>query len=76
MRDKVITNKKYEGATLNTLMNALTSIVSCVLLLLVKQYVISSYGHAMSKCYQRVINNLKVCGEMNEVSIRDSYISL
>lgn len=53
-------------------MNALTSIVSCVLLLLVKQYVISCYGHAMSKCCQHVTNNLKVLGELNQVSIRDS----
>jgi hypothetical protein len=65
LRDKVITNKKDEGVNLNTLMNALTNNVSCVLFLLVKPCVINCYGHEMSKCCQHATNNLKMCGEMS-----------
>jgi len=48
--DKVITYVKDEGANLNTFTTTLTNIVCYVYLLLPQPYVISCYGHAMSKC--------------------------
>lgn len=48
--DKVIAYVKNEGANLNTFTTTLTNIVSYVSLLLPQPYVISCYGHAMSKC--------------------------
>ncbi len=51
--------------------NALTNIISCASLLLAQSYIVSSYGHAMSKCCQYAINDMKVCDGMREVSIKD-----
>jgi hypothetical protein len=34
------------------------------------QYVVSCYRHAMSKCYQYAINDLKTCVKIKEVFIR------
>lgn len=33
-------------------------------------YAVTCYGHAMSKCYQYAINDLKTCARIKEVSIR------
>jgi hypothetical protein len=49
--DKVIACINNESTNLNTLANALTSIMSCVTLMLAQPYASSCYGHAMSKCY-------------------------
>jgi hypothetical protein len=57
--NKVITYVKDEIPNLNTIKNALTTIVSCVPLMLPPLYVGNCYGHVMSKCCQHVINNLK-----------------
>jgi hypothetical protein len=51
---------KDEIPNLNTITNALTTIVSYVPLMLPPLYVGNCYGHVMSKCCQHVINNLKV----------------
>jgi hypothetical protein len=48
--DKIITYVKDEGANLNTLTMTLINIISCAPLFLPQPYVISCYGHAMSKC--------------------------
>jgi len=48
--DKVIAYIKDEGVNLNTFTTTLPNIVSYVFLLLPQPYVISCYGHAMSKC--------------------------
>jgi hypothetical protein len=65
---KIITCIKDEGINLNTLTTTLTCIVSYVFFLLSQPYVVNCYGHAMSKCCQCVINDLKVCGGIKEVS--------
>jgi hypothetical protein len=57
---------------LNTFTRTLTNIVSYVSLLLPQPYVISCYGHAMSKCCQYVINDLKVCDGIKEISIKEA----
>ncbi len=69
--NKITTYVKDEGANMNTPIVALTNIVSCVLLLLPQPYVATYYGHGMSKCFQYVINDLKVCGNMKEGSIKE-----
>jgi hypothetical protein len=48
--DTIIAYVKDEGVNLNTFTMTLISIVSCILFLLPQPYVISYYGHAMSKC--------------------------
>jgi hypothetical protein len=47
--DKVIVYVKYEGSNLNTLINALKSIVLCSPFQLLTPFVGSCFGHAMSK---------------------------
>jgi hypothetical protein len=74
--DKVITYFKDKGVNQNTFTTTLTIIVCCVLLLLPQPYIVSFYGHAMSKCCQYVTNDLKVCGGMKEVSIKKVQSSL
>ncbi len=69
--DKVIAYVKDEGANLNTLITTLTNIVYCVPLQLPQPYATICHGHAMSKCCQYVTNDLKVCGGMQKVSIKD-----
>jgi hypothetical protein len=54
----------------------LINIIPCVHLFLPQPYAISCYGHAMSKCYQYATNDLKVCGGMKEVSIKEVQSSL
>ncbi len=61
---------KDEGANSSTLTMVLTSIVSCVPLMLLQPYATISYGHAMSKCCQYGTNDLKMCNGMREVSIK------
>ncbi len=58
--DKVIAYVKDEGANLNTFTITLSSIMSCVPLLLPQPYVINCYEYAMSKCYQYAINDFKM----------------
>jgi hypothetical protein len=36
-------------------------------------YAYSCYQHAMLKCYQYVINDLKMCGGMKKVSTQDMF---
>ncbi len=48
--DKVIACINDESTNLNILTNALTSIMSCVTLMLTQPYASSYYGHVMSKC--------------------------
>ncbi len=70
--DKVITYVKDEGANLNTLTTTLTNIVSYVPLQLSQPYAAICYGHVMSKCCQYNTNDLKVCGGMRKVFIKDA----
>jgi hypothetical protein len=75
--DKVIAYVKDDKTSLSTLTTAFTSIISCVPLLLLQPYVANCcYGHAMSKCCQYVINDLKMCVGMKEVSIKETQSSL
>jgi len=57
--DKFIAYVKDDNTNLNNLAMAFTSIISYVLLLLPQAYAASCYGHAMSKCCQYAINDLK-----------------
>jgi hypothetical protein len=68
--DKLIAYVKDDNTNLNTFTMAFTSIIFYVLLLLPQAYATSCYGHAMSKCCQYIINDLKMCGGMKEVSIK------
>jgi hypothetical protein len=49
----------------------LTSIVFYSFFLLPQPYAISCYGHAMSKCCQYAISDLKVRGGIKDVSIKE-----
>jgi hypothetical protein len=73
--DKVIAYVKDDNTSLSTLTTAFTSIISCVPLLLPQPYAASCYGHAMSKCCQYVINDLKMCVGIKEVSIKETQSS-
>ncbi len=74
--DKVITYVKDKGCNLNTLTNALTSVVSCSPLQLACPCVGSCFGHAMSKATQYVIDDIKVCAGFSEVSLKGVQASL
>jgi len=68
---KVIADVKDENTNMNTFTMTLTSIVSYVSLLSPQPYIVNCYGHAMSKCSQYVTNDLKMCGGIKEVSIKE-----
>jgi hypothetical protein len=74
--DKVIAYVTDETTNLNTLTTTLTNISSCVPLQLPQPYVAICYGHVMLKCCQYASNDLKVCGGMQEVSIKNGWFSL
>lgn len=74
--DNVIAYVKDKGTNLNILINALPNIVSSVSLMLPQPYVGNCYGHVMSKCYQYATYDVKVCGSMRKVSIKDAQIFL
>ncbi len=61
---------KDEGANLKTLTITLSSIMSCVPLLLPQPYVTNCYEYAMSKCCLYAINDLKMWFGMKEASIK------
>ncbi len=68
--DKVIAYVKDGGSNLNILIFALIYIVSCFALQLACQFVGSSFGHAMSKVAQYVIDNSKVYVHFSKVSLK------
>jgi hypothetical protein len=74
--DKVIAYMKDEGTNLNIFTNVLTSIVSCVPLMLPQPYANSCFGHVVSKCCEYAINDLKIYASMKKVSIKDAHVSL
>ncbi len=59
--DKVISYVKDKGVNLNTLTIAMTKIVSYTLFMLTMPYFATCYGHAISKYFQYVTNDLKMC---------------
>jgi hypothetical protein len=67
--DKVIVYAPYESSNLNTLTNALKSIVSCSPLLLHAPFVGLCFDHAMSKAIQYATNDAKICQGFLEVKI-------
>jgi hypothetical protein len=69
---RIITYVKDEGGNLNTMTNALTSIVSCETLGLQTPLVGSCWGHAMSECVKYVTNNAKVSTGLTFVSIKEA----
>jgi hypothetical protein len=50
--------------------------MSCVPLMLPQPYVDNCYGHVTFQCCQYVTNDLKICGSMKEVSIKDAQMPL
>ncbi len=67
---------KDEGVNLNTLITIFIKIILCDLLMITKFYFATCYGHAMTKCCQYGTNDIKVCGGMKELSIKDAQSSL
>jgi hypothetical protein len=47
--------------------------MSCVPLMLPQLYAYNCYMHAMLKCYQYATNDLKMCGGMKKVSIKNMF---
>jgi hypothetical protein len=74
--DKVIEYVKDERSNLNTLIFALTSIVSCFTLQQACPFVGSCFGHAMSKVAQYVTNDNNVYAGFLEVSLKKIQSSL
>jgi hypothetical protein len=52
---------------------SLMSLMSCVPLMLPQLYAYNCYMHAMLKCYQYATNDLKMCGGMKKVSIKNMF---
>jgi hypothetical protein len=74
--DKIIAYVKDEGSNLNTLIFALTSIVSCFNLQQACPFVGSCFGHAMSKANQYLTNKNNVCVGFSKVSLKEVQFSL
>jgi len=74
--DKVIEYVKDERSNLNTLIFALTFIVSCFTLQQTCPFVGSCFGHAMSKVAQYVTNDNNVYVGFLEVSLKKTQSSL
>ncbi len=70
--DKIITYVKDEGSNLNTLTNALTSVVSYFPLQLACPFVGSCFGHAMSFA----TDDIKMCAKFSKVSLKGVQASL
>jgi hypothetical protein len=69
---RIIAYVKDEGGNLNTMTNALTFIVYYEALGLQTPFVVSCWGHAMSKCTQYATNDAKVFTRVTFVSIKEA----
>jgi hypothetical protein len=67
---------KDEGANLNTLATALTSVVTCDVLGLKKPYSGTCFGHLMSKVCQYGTYSDTVCKSMKHVSVKNAQSTL
>lgn len=76
LTNKTIAYVKDEGANLNILTAALTSIVSCGPLQLAQPYAGTCFGHVMSNCCQYATNEDKICNQMHEISLEDAQAVL
>jgi hypothetical protein len=70
--DKVITYVKDEGFNLNTLTNALTSVVFYSPLQLACPFVGLCFGHAMSFA----TDDIKMCAKFSKVNVKGAQASL
>ncbi|KAJ7538060.1 hypothetical protein O6H91_11G033100 [Diphasiastrum complanatum] len=76
LTSRIIGYVKDEGANLNTMTNALISVVDCEPLNLCEPYAGNCFGHVMSKCCQYATNDAKVCAGMKSISLKEAQTSL
>ncbi len=76
LRDKIIAYVKDEGSNLNTLILALTHVVTCCPFQSTSSFVGSCFGHAMSKACQYAFDDSKVCVGFLEISLKNVQTSL
>jgi hypothetical protein len=74
--NKVITCVKNKGSNLNTLTNALTSVVYYFPLQLACPFVGSCFGHAMFKVAQYTTDDIKMCARFSKVILKGVQTSL
>lgn len=55
---------------------ALTYVVSCEVLRLATPFVGSYWGHEMFKCCQHAIDDLKICGGLTTISVKEAQFIL
>jgi hypothetical protein len=67
---------KDEGANLNTLATALTSVVTCDVLGLKNPYSGTCFGHLMSKVCQYGTYSDTICKSMKHVSVKNAQSTL
>jgi len=67
---------KDEGSNLNTLTNALTSVLKCETLGLEESFQGTCFGHVFSKACQYATIDDKVCKNLKYVSIKYAQIDL
>jgi hypothetical protein len=68
---KILAYVKDEGNNLNTMTSALTFVVPYELLGLTMPFIGSCWGHAMFKCCQYVIDDIKVSTRLTSISIKE-----
>ncbi len=76
LRNKIITYVKDEGSNLNTLTNALKSIIKCETLGLEESFQGTCFGHVFSKACQYATIDNKVCKNLKYVSIKYAQVDL
>jgi hypothetical protein len=76
LKNKIITYVKDEVSNLNTLTNALKSVVKCETLGLEESFQGTCFGHVFSKVCQYATTNDNVCKNLIYVSIKISRVDL
>jgi hypothetical protein len=67
LKNKIIAHVKDEGSNLNTLTNALKSVVKCATLGLEESFQGTYFGHVFSKMCQYATTDDKVCKNLKYV---------
>ncbi len=67
---KIFAYVKNEGNNLTTMTIAQTFVISYKVLKLTTPFIRSCWGHAMSKCCQYAIDDIKICVELTIISIK------
>jgi hypothetical protein len=76
LRNTIIAYVKDEGSNLNTLTNALKSIVKCETLGLENNFQRTCFGHVFSKACQHATIDDKICKNLKYVSIKSNQSDL